>query len=37
MKALRLFSLLSVLPLALVVDAWTCLEEWLARGQMRRR
>ncbi len=37
MKALRLISVLSVLPLMVVVDAWTWLEECLARLAARRQ
>jgi hypothetical protein len=37
MKALRLMSVLSVLPFMIVVDAWTWLEESLARFAARRQ
>jgi hypothetical protein len=37
MKALRLMSVLSVLPLMVVVDAWTWLEDSLARFAARRQ
>ena len=37
MKALRLLSVLSVLPLMLVVDTWTWLEDSLARLAARRQ
>ncbi len=36
MKVLRLISVLSVLPLMLVVDTWTWLEDSLARFAARR-
>jgi hypothetical protein len=37
MKALRLISILSVLPLMVVVDVWTWFEDELARLAIRRR
>jgi hypothetical protein len=36
MKALRMISVLSVLPLMVVVDVWTWLEDGLARLGARR-
>ena len=37
MKGLRLLSVLSVLPLMVVVDAWTLVEDGLARLAARRK
>jgi hypothetical protein len=37
MKALRMISVLSVLPLMVVVDVWTWLEDGLARLGARYR
>ena len=37
MKALRMISVWSVLPLMVVVDVWTWLEDGLARLSARRR
>jgi hypothetical protein len=37
MKALRMISVLSVLPLMVIVDVWTWLEDGLARLGARHR